>query len=223
MTQDSTAKKAPRVIRKLRHWKQRFNENAAFIWRRSCTFGEVKVKAGDLVDVKLVGRVKIRRLWESHWIELAEFEEVNVMTGRPPEKPIETHGLEDVVDVQKHGGSWYTITYGDRVVKVRGKAKLDEALQELAKELAADADAEKDREAADELFALTLEISELNIPEDVSDDWTDEQKQEFVEFVTSAQELDEDAEAPEFLAEFLLDPDESSESDNDQTLNSGDD
>ena len=73
-------------IRKLRHWKQRFNENAKFVWRRSVMWDGEAMQIGSEVPESLAtNRVKLKRFWESEIIELAEFEEPDVLTGRPPE------------------------------------------------------------------------------------------------------------------------------------------
>lgn len=67
----------PRRVGKFRHWRQRFREDAAFIWRKNLTYaGGHEIQVGDLVDVEKleISRRKLRRLWESNYIELAHFE-----------------------------------------------------------------------------------------------------------------------------------------------------
>lgn len=67
----------PRRVGKFRHWRQRFREDAAFIWRKNLLYaGGHEIKVGDLVDIEKLGisRRKLRRLWESNYIELAHFE-----------------------------------------------------------------------------------------------------------------------------------------------------
>ena len=55
-----------RAVRKLRHWKQRFDENAKFIWRRSVLWEGESVKVGDPIPDSLANnRAKLRRFWQS--------------------------------------------------------------------------------------------------------------------------------------------------------------
>lgn len=72
-----------RPIRKLRHWKQQFDQDARFLWRRDVHWDEdTDFKRGDLVPDGLINRTKLRRFWESGWIELLDFSEpTNVLTG----------------------------------------------------------------------------------------------------------------------------------------------
>jgi len=73
-------------IRTLRHWKQRFQKDAEFIWRRPVTWQGKQVKAGDLIPKSLAENpTKLRRFWESRAIELAQFEEPDVLTGQKHE------------------------------------------------------------------------------------------------------------------------------------------
>ena len=77
----------PRAIARHRHWKQRFNPNANFIWRRSATIDGKVMKAGMPVPkVVTENRRKLLRFWGAKWIELADFEAPNVATGQvePP-------------------------------------------------------------------------------------------------------------------------------------------
>ena len=76
-----------RAVRKLRHWKQRYDEDAKFIWRRSVTWNGVMVEVGTEVPEDLANnKAKLRRFWQSHIIELAVFEERDVMSGEPNQK-----------------------------------------------------------------------------------------------------------------------------------------
>lgn len=71
-------KPAGRKVRSLRHWKQQYDENAAFIWRKRTTWGNKTFEPGDKVPAKVIeemGRNKLRRFWEAAHIELAEFDE----------------------------------------------------------------------------------------------------------------------------------------------------
>ena len=72
-------------MRKLRHWKQRYDKNARFVWRRPTMFGRRAYEPGDLIPPELeANKTKLRRFWESGRIELAEFEDPNVATGLTP-------------------------------------------------------------------------------------------------------------------------------------------
>lgn len=64
-------------IRTLRHWKQQYDPNARFVWRKAGVFEGKPFKAGELMTKKqqaTCGKAKLRRMWESSAIELAEFE-----------------------------------------------------------------------------------------------------------------------------------------------------
>lgn len=74
-------------VRRLRHWKQRFNPGAKFIWRSNVLWQGKRVKPGDPVPQELnerTNRGKLRRLWEAGVICLAEFDVPDVVTGRAP-------------------------------------------------------------------------------------------------------------------------------------------
>ena len=73
-----TKKPQGRKVRSLRHWKQQFDPSAVFIWRRATVWEGESFEPGDLIPEKIcqqMGRNKLRRFWESSWIELAEFDE----------------------------------------------------------------------------------------------------------------------------------------------------
>lgn len=79
MAKKPTAKK----VRILRHWKQRFDKNAKFIWRKPLMWAGKKAVVGTPIPKSLSGSpTKLRRFWESGTIELAQFEEPkNIATG----------------------------------------------------------------------------------------------------------------------------------------------
>ena len=81
----------PHRIRRLRHWKQRWDPNARFIFRRRTLYSGEVFEAGDIIPETLANnRAKLRRFWEAKRIELAEFEAPNVQTGqRTTEERIE--------------------------------------------------------------------------------------------------------------------------------------
>ncbi len=73
-------------VRTLRHWKQRFDKNAEFVFRRTKKWTGREYLPGDPIPEELAANpAKLRRFWESNMIELAEFEEPNVLTGQAPE------------------------------------------------------------------------------------------------------------------------------------------
>ncbi len=84
----SSGPKVVRAIRKIRHWKQRWDPRAAFVWRKQTTWSTPRHKAvtfpaGSVLEdwvIESMGAAKLRRFWESHRIELLEFD---VDTGRP--------------------------------------------------------------------------------------------------------------------------------------------
>lgn len=72
-----------KMVRRLRHWKQRFNKDAEFIFQRPLTYCGVAYEPGDAIPETLaLNKTKLRRFWESHTIQLAEFEAPNVATGQ---------------------------------------------------------------------------------------------------------------------------------------------
>lgn len=72
-------------ISKFRHWKQRFEPGAKFIFRRGLTYGPKTYQPGDLIPDELQNnRKKLRLFWDSGYIELAEFE---VAKSPKPESP----------------------------------------------------------------------------------------------------------------------------------------
>jgi len=71
-----------------RHWRQRFNGNEDFIYRRTMRIdtpdGPMNVKAGDIVNKDHWSGQRLKRLWDSRYIELAYFRD------RPYHNPHET-------------------------------------------------------------------------------------------------------------------------------------
>lgn len=121
--------KAPRQpIRKLRHWKQIWNKNAAFIWRRPTTYGGKEYQPGDAIPKELQDSpTKLRRFWESKRIELAEFEAPNVATGQRKKKS----WPDGTVSVTHLGGAWFAVKTPDDEFKFRGRANVDEYLASI--------------------------------------------------------------------------------------------
>ena len=114
------------AVHKLRHWKQQYHPNAAFICRRRMAWGGRTYEPGGRIPKELAAnKAKLRRFWEAGWIELAEFEAPNVATGQverdlPPGATLERRG------------SWYVVTLADGTErKARGLGTYDELLAEI--------------------------------------------------------------------------------------------
>lgn len=85
-----------RSPRRLRHWKQRYNKNAKFIWSRDVVYSGQEFEAGDVIPDGLVTPIKLRRLWESRWIQLADFDAPDVFTGNvAKDEKVEEESPED--------------------------------------------------------------------------------------------------------------------------------
>ena len=126
-------------VRKLRHWKQRYDPGAAFICRRRIEWGGVAYEPGDPVPEELVvNKGKLRRFWEAGWIELAQFEAPKVATGQPPEPTdsgLAPYSLPIGATLERRG-SWHIIKLSDGT---EYKAQGIEAYHELLEELTRDA------------------------------------------------------------------------------------
>jgi len=86
-------KSTGRKVRSLRHWKQQFDPNAAFIARKRLNLSEGVFEPGDLLSdeaVAALGRTKLKRFWESNRIELALFEPNKDVGMGTPELNIKT-------------------------------------------------------------------------------------------------------------------------------------
>lgn len=74
---DTEEQAEPKRVRRIRHWKQRYDPNATFVWRKPVNWGGERMRVGDELTpdmIEAMGRAKLRRMWESQTIELAEFE-----------------------------------------------------------------------------------------------------------------------------------------------------
>lgn len=109
----------PRPVRSLRHWKQRFDPGAQFIWRRAVIWNGEKVKLGSPVPQALLDQpTKLRRFWESSTIELAQFEAPDVQTGEvTPAAP--KVAPEDLI--AKEGNAW-TVQGFDKKLRTKKEA-----------------------------------------------------------------------------------------------------
>lgn len=68
---------------KVRHWKERFRDDAEFVYVRSLNLGGgVFAKAGDPVDREKFDLARLRFWWDSGVIRLRDFEAPNVLTGQ---------------------------------------------------------------------------------------------------------------------------------------------
>lgn len=142
-------------VRKLRHWKQRFNKNSAFVWRRAILYaGEITQPGEPIPDELQAAPTKLRRFWESSTIELAEFEAPDVQTGQPQVAPVADEPVEidppiEGVSVTKGNGSWFIVTTDGDEVKVNGQRALDELIDELRFEADVEDDEDDDQEQLD--------------------------------------------------------------------------
>ena len=128
----------PRPVRKLRHWKQRFDRNARFIWRKGGFWhGQPIVAGGEVTPAQMLqmGKAKLRRLWDSERIELAEFDFPNPRTGVPDAPRSDEDLLPNGVTVEALGGNWHAVKMnGSLVKKVRGSTRLQATIDEIAAE-----------------------------------------------------------------------------------------
>lgn len=101
-------------ISRRRHWKQRWDPDAKFIYRRALKLSDpetgkaFRVLVGDDVDSEFWGRGRLRRLWDQAAIELKDFEPPVVIYGRAageapvaPAAPEEAHGYEESPETEK--------------------------------------------------------------------------------------------------------------------------
>lgn len=147
-------------VRRLRHWKQRFDKDAAFIWRQARMFNGVMTVPGELVpDEVLKDRNKLKRLWEASCIELAEFDDIsNSLTGErrsaSKKEEVPAGAVDPETLLEKDGRKWKV--KGSEASFGTKKAALEAAQAIVDKEAADKAAAEKataEKEAADKLAA----------------------------------------------------------------------
>jgi hypothetical protein len=156
MARSTTDPQPRKIIRKLRHWKQRFDRDAAFVWRKALRWtDDVRVVPGEIVSEEILaqmGTAKLRRFWESGMIELAELENRDAWPegegeSPPPAADVGDGGsspsgdgdgspdsLEDLpegVSIKSGRGGWYTVTAGEAKTKVQGQAALEELIAKL--------------------------------------------------------------------------------------------
>lgn len=179
-----------RQVRKLRHWKQRFNENACFIWRRPTVFMGVPYNPGDKIPEELEqNKTKLRRFWESGRIELAEFDEPNVATGQVDDDPLKGLTVPEGVEVEKGKGTWYIVTVGDEEpVKLNGLKNVEAFFGqlEIAREIRA--------KLIDRAAALGVDLND-----EILDEIDDDQRVQLETYLVALENEDEEVERPEFL------------------------
>ena len=115
------------AVHKLRHWKQQYHPNAAFICRRRMAWGGRVYLPGAPIPAELAAnKAKLRRFWEAGWIELAEFQAPDVATGQ-----LGFGGLPKGATLEQRG-SWYVVTLPDGTEhKAQGSKARDALLAEL--------------------------------------------------------------------------------------------
>ena len=85
-----------REIRKVRHWKQKWDPDAPMIWRRRVLWGDRYYEPGEPVpDDLAANRKKLRRFWESSWIERADFVPPDELRRQAAEAEAEAAGAAD--------------------------------------------------------------------------------------------------------------------------------
>ena len=118
------------IIRKLRHWKQRFDPKAEFIFRRASNWDNKQYRPGDKVPDSLKNnKRKLQFMWDAKRIELAEFKApkstVPPLKSKTDPVPAETNGtgLPEGWSMDKKG-NWSIITDPEGgVIKLLGKKK----------------------------------------------------------------------------------------------------
>lgn len=122
-----------------RHWKQHWDPTAPLIFIRRMRLGikghEV-VKPGDEVTPEIRAAIgahpakqnsRLRRWWEAKFLAIKDWKAPSEIARARREKPVPTFELLDV------GKGWYYVygAAGAEPLKVRGRAKADEALEQL--------------------------------------------------------------------------------------------
>lgn len=105
---------------RIRHWKQRWDPTAEFVFAKRLRMGGGSggafVVPGDPVTPEMrerMGVARLRRWWEAGVIQLAEFDPT-VRGGKPK------------AGIESNGRGWYTVTFADGETKrVRGKANAE--------------------------------------------------------------------------------------------------
>lgn len=86
-------------VRRLRHWKQHYCPNAEFIWRKVLTWdGELTVIGEKIPRTLKDNLAKMKRFWEAQVIELAEFNDPDVVTGQTSWKRFPENLVSKIAD-----------------------------------------------------------------------------------------------------------------------------
>ena len=110
-----------RPVRKLRHWKQRFQKDADFVWSKAVTWQGTQVKLGDKIPEVLSNNTnKVRRFWEAGVISLMDFSAPDVLTGQVPVDPADVTVTGDLV---KHSDRSWTVSGFDETYTSKKKAQ----------------------------------------------------------------------------------------------------
>ncbi len=116
-----------RPVRKIRHWRQRFDPKVQLRFRKTITWSrELVFWPGDEVPEDLMPPNKLRRWWEAGILELAEFDEKDHAHSSKPK--ITKVAEEDKVPNNSEAGKEVATTEGIEVVC---KLKAGSALPEI--------------------------------------------------------------------------------------------
>ena len=112
--------------RKSRHWRQRFREDAEYVWRKRRRLGDGFTVLGDHVDKSALRPGLLKRLWAAGSIELSAW---------PPYEPVPlvvaATTKADAVIVAT-GRGWFDLSVrGRKSEKLRGSTSLRERCREL--------------------------------------------------------------------------------------------
>jgi hypothetical protein len=110
-----------RPVRRLRHWKQRFQKDADFIWNKAVMWQGTQVKIGDKIpDILSNNTNKVRRFWEAGVISLMDFSEPDVLTGQVPVDPADVVVTGDLI---KHSDRSWAVEGFDETYTSKKKAQ----------------------------------------------------------------------------------------------------
>jgi len=87
-----------RKVRNLRHWKQQFNADAAFIARKRLNLSCGVIEPGEILPQEAIddmGRTKLKRFWAAKRIELAQFEPTQAFGIGTPELDTTAKALDE--------------------------------------------------------------------------------------------------------------------------------
>ena len=192
-----------RKVRTLRHWKQQYDKNAKFIFRRPVVYMGKQYHPGDPIPEALKNnKTKLYRFWDSGAIELAEFDESK---GIVDEFGLDLpDGIEvpDDLSIEKGKGSWFTVNVKDRdqPLKFNGKGRLAEFIVQLVATRAKEA--EEALEQAKQLREMTIAAFAdfgVTLTDELLEGLDDDQLAELDEYLGALERGDEDIEAPEFV------------------------